>query len=225
MTDPLAMLSHWLYAANVWFLTAVAVAGLIAFVRHSPLARRFLPRRDATSAPGRFERFWSRRDGRAIALGWVALFALTVGDGGLVWSDQWEPVNVLFAVLQPIAGLLLVPMTVALYLYKRAVPQIARDESDEREREIQGAVYRRAHAILIGSLAITASLLVFNPAIGHMIAIRLEARSVVPIDVVLPAFLVLFMLPSLAYAWMLPHREDETPDGERPTGRLVGAEA
>ena len=129
MTDPLAMLSPWLYTANVWLLTAVAVAGLIAFVRQSPLARRFLPRRDAPSAPGRFERFWSRRDGRAIALGWVALFALTVGDGGLVRS------------------------------------------------------------------------------------------------VVLPAFLVLFMLPSLAYAWMLPHREDETPDGERPTGRLVGAEA
>jgi hypothetical protein len=225
MTDPLAMLTPWLYTANVWFLTAVALAGLIAFLRHSPLARRFLPRRDATSAPGRFERFWSRRDGRAIALAWVALVALTIGDGGLVWSDQWKPMKDFFAVLQPVAGILLVPMTAALYLYKRAVPQLARDESDERERDIQGAVYRRVQAILIASLAVAAGLLAFNPAIGHMMAIRLEARSVVPIDVVLPAFLVLFMLPSLAYAWMLPHREDETPDGERPTGRLAGAEA
>lgn len=225
MTDPLAMLTPWLYTANVWFLTAVAVAGLIAFVRHSSLARRFLPRRDATSAPGRFERFWSRRDGRAIALAWVALVALTIGDGGLVWSDQWKPVKDFFAELQPVAGLLLVPMTAALYLYKRAVPQIARDESDERERDIQGAVYRRAHVILIGSLAVAAGLLAFNPAIGSMISNRLESRSVEALDLVLPAFLVLFMLPSVAYAWMLPHRENETPDEERPTGRLAGAEA
>ena len=223
MTDPLAMLSPWLYTANVWLLTAVAVAGLIAFVRQSPLARWFLPRRDATSAPGRFERFWSRRDGRAIALGWVALFVLTIGDGGLVWSEQWEPVKVHFAVLQPIAGLLLVPMTAALYLYKRAVPQIARDESDEREREIQGAVYRRAHAIVLASLAVLAGLLMFNPAIGDMVATRLASAAA--IDVVLPAFLVLFMLPSLTYAWMLPLREDDTTDAQRPIAQAVGAEA
>jgi hypothetical protein len=35
------------------------------------------------------------------------------------------------------------------------------------------------------------------------------------IDVLLPAFLLLFMLPSVAYAWMYPHREDGSPGGHR----------
>lgn len=223
MTDPLAMLSPWLYTAKVWCLTAVAVAGLLAFVRHSPLARRFLPRRDPTSGPSRFEHFCSRRDGRAIALIWVALFVLTVGDGGLIWSDTWEPLKDFFDGIQPVAGFMLVPMTAALYLYKRALPQIARDESDEREREIQGTVYRRAHSILLATLAVLAGLLVFNPAIGDMVSTRLAGAAA--IDVVLPTFLVLFMLPSLAYAWMLPRREDDTTDGERPTALVAGADA
>jgi hypothetical protein len=225
MADPLTPLTPWLYEANTWFLTAVAVAGLLAFLRHQPLARRFLPSRDATAGPGRFERFWSRRDGRAIAIVWIALVMLTIGDGGLIWSDQWKPVKDAFAVLQPVSGVLLVPMTAALYLYKRAVPQIARDESDERERDVQGAVYRRAHSILIGALAVLAGLLLFNPAIGEAIAGSLESRGVVAIDVALPAFLMLFMLPSVAYAWMQPHREDEPPEPERGHGRPVSAEA
>ena len=225
MTDWQAVFTPWLYEANIWFLTATAVAGLLAFLRHQPVARRFLPSRDATATPGRFERFWSRRDGRAIAIAWIALVMLTIGDGGLIWSDQWKPVKDAFAVLQPIAGVLLVPMTAALYLYKRAVPQIARDESDERERDVQGAVYRRAHSILVGALAVLAGLLLFNPAIGEAIGLRLESRSVVAIDIVLPAFLVLFMLPSIAYAWMQPHREDEPPEPERGNGRPVSAEA
>jgi len=29
----------------------------------------------------------------------------------------------------------------------------------------------------------------------------------------LPAFLLLFTLPSVAYAWMYPHHEDGSPDG------------
>jgi hypothetical protein len=225
MTDPLAAFGSWPHVANIWFLTAVAVAGLLAFLRHSPLARRFLPARDAASAPGRFERFWSRRDGRVLAVAWIVLVALTIGDGGLVWTDSWEPVEVFFAILQPLAGVLLVPMTAALYLYKRSVPQVARDESDEREREIQGRVYRRVHALLVGSLVITAGLLVFNPAISHMIANTLSSRGVGPLDVIIPAFLVLYMLPSVAYAWMLPHREDETPDGGLPVALAAGGEA
>lgn len=223
MTDALAAFGSWPHVANIWFLTAVAVAGLLALLRHSPVARRFLPVRDAASAPSRFERFWSRRDGRALAVAWIVLVALTIGDGGLVWTDQWEPVRVFFTILQPVAGVLLVPMTAALYLYKRSVPQVARDESDERERGIQGSVYRRAHTLLVGALVLTAGLLVFNPAIGGMIVVRLSA--VEPLDVVIPAFLVLYMLPSVAYAWMLPHREDETPDGGLPVALAAGGEA
>lgn len=223
MTDPQAVFTPWLYEANTWFLTAVALASFLAFLRHQPLVRRFLPGRDATAGPGRFERFWSRRDGRVIAIVWISLVVLTIGDGGLIWSDQWKPVKDAFAVLQPVAGILLVPMTAALYLYKRAVPQVARDESDERERDVQGAVYRRAHAILVGTLAVLAALLVFNPAIGQGIALSLESRDVVAIDVVLPTFLVLFMLPSVAYAWMQPHREDEPPELEPANGQPLGA--
>jgi len=225
MTDALAAFKVLAHMANIWFLTAVAAAGLLAFLRHSPAARRLLPARDLASAPSRFEQFWSRRDGRVLAVAWVSLVALTIGDGGLVWSDQWEPVRLFFAVLQPVAGVLLVPMTAALYLYKRSVPQVARDESDEREREIQGAVYRRVHALLVGSLVLVAGLLVFNPLIGGMIANRLSYRGVQPLDLIIPAFLVLYMLPSVAYAWMLPHREDESSDGGLGVALSAGGEA
>jgi hypothetical protein len=220
MSDPLAALGSWPDVANVWFLTAVAAAGLLTFLRQSPVARRFLRARDTGSTPSRFERFWSRRDGRAIAVVWILLVVLAIGDGGLVWSDTWAPVRVLFAILQPVAGLLLVPMTAGLYVYKRSVPQIARDESDERERDIQGGVYRRVHVLLVGSLLIAAGLLYFNPAISRMIANTLSYRAVQPLDVIIPAFLVLYMLPSVAYAWMLPHREDETLD-EGPSVALT----
>ena len=43
-----------------------------------------------------------------------------------------------------------------------------------------------------------------------MVAVRVH--GVEPLDVIVPAFLVLYMLPSVAYAWMLPHREDEASD-------------
>ncbi len=222
MTDALAAFGSWPFVANIWFLTAAAVAALLAFLRHSPVVRRFLPARDATSAPSRFERFWSRRDGRALSVAWIVLVALTIGDGGLVWSAQWEPVREFFAILQPAAGAVLVPMTAALYLYKRSVPQVARDETDEREREIQGGVYRRVHSLLVGSMVLAAGLLVFNPAIGSMVAGTLRHRGVEPLDVVIPAFLVLYMLPSVVYAWFLPHREDDAPDGGLP-GRVAAS--
>ena len=223
MTDIVAAFGSWPFVANIWFLTAVAAAALVAFVRQSPVARRFLRPRDAESAATKFERFWSRRDGRVLAVGWIVLVALTIGDLGLVWSQQWEPVRVFFTILQPVAGVLLVPMTAALYLYKRSVPQVARDESDEREREIQGTVYRRVHALILGSLVVAAGLLIFNPAIGSMIAMRAAAADA--LDVVIPTFLVLYMLPSVAYAWMLPHPEDETSDGGLPTVVVAGGHA
>jgi hypothetical protein len=130
---------------------------------------------------------------------------------------------VFFTILQPVAGVLLVPMTAGLYLYKRSVPQVARDESDEREREIQGTVYRRVHVLLLGSLVVAAGLLVFNPAIGSMVAMRAAAAE--PLDVLIPTFLVMYMLPSVAYAWMLPHREEETPDAGHPVALAVGGQA
>jgi hypothetical protein len=223
MADVLATFGSWPFEANIWLLTAVAAAALFAFLRHSPLARPFLRARDAASAPSRFERFWSRRDGRLLAIAWIVLVALTIGDGGLVWTESWEPVMVAFAILQPVAGVLLVPMTAALYLYKGSVPQVARVESDEREREIQGGVYRRVHALLLGAVLFAAGLLVFNPAIGGMVAAR--ARGVEPLDVLIPGFLVLYMLPSVAYAWMLPHREVETRSGEPAGAPLATGEA
>jgi hypothetical protein len=223
MTDVLEAIGSWPFLANIWLLTAVAAAALLAFLRQSPVARRFLRARDAGSDPSGFERFWSRRDGRALALGWIVLVALTIGADGLVWNDSWEPVRVFFAILQPVAGILLVPMTAALYLFKRSVPQIARDESDEREREIQGSVYRRVHALLLASLVVAAGLLVYNPAIGDMIARRAAAAE--PLDVLIPTFLVLYMLPSVAYAWMLPRHEDESPDGGHQVAMAVGGQA
>jgi hypothetical protein len=120
-----------------------------------------------------------------------------------------------FLVLQQIAAVALVPVTAGLYVYKRAIPQIAHDDADERERSIQGDVYRRAHSIVIGSLAIGVGLLTFNPTIGSGLMIRAESRGVELIDVLLPALLLMFMLPSVAYAWMYPHREDGTPDAPR----------
>jgi hypothetical protein len=223
MPDELAAFGPWPFVANTWFLTAVAAAALLAFLRHSPLARPFVSARDTASAPSRFERFWSRRDGRVLAAAWLLLVALTIGDGGLIWSESWEPVRVFFTILQPVAGVLLVPMTAALYVYKRSVPQVARDESDEREREIQGGVYRRVHALLLGAMLIAAGLLVFNPEIAGMVGVRL--RAVEPLDVIVPAFLVLYMLPSVAYAWMLPHREDETVGGGSRGAALATGEA
>ncbi len=206
---------------SIWFLTAVSVVGLIAFLRNTALVRRFLPGRDAAGEPGRFERFWSRRDGRFLAVGWLVLLALAIGDFGMVWSGVWQPVTDAFRVIQQVAAAALVPATAGLYVYKRAIPQIARDNADERERAIQGDVYRRAHTIAIGALAIGVALLVFNPAIDSGLLLRLESYGVELIDILLPTFLLLFMLPSVAYAWMNPHRDDGTPNDGAPEAPRV----
>jgi hypothetical protein len=205
---------------EVWFLTVLGVAALAAFLSNGALARRLLPR-NAGGEPGAFERFWSRVDGRLLAVGWLALFALAVGDFGLVWSDTWRPVEDLFGQAQPVAAALLIPITLGVYLYKRAVPQVARDEADERERSVQGDVYRRTHTLVIAGIAITLALLEFNPAIGTALAGTFRSRHTNLIDVLLPAFLLLFMLPSVAYAWMYPRREDGSP-GEPTRHRLPG---
>ncbi len=199
---------------EVWFLTVLGIAALAAFLRNSALARRLFPRSPGAE-PGAFERFWSRIDGRLLAVGWLALFALAVGDLGLVWSDTWKPVEDLFGQIQPVAAALLIPVTLGVYLYKRAVPQVARDEADERERSVQGDVYRRTHTLVIAGIAIAVALLEFNPAIGTALTGTFRSRHTNLIDVLLPAFLLLFMLPSLAYAWMYPHREDAGPGGRR----------
>ncbi len=199
---------------EVWFLTVLGVAALAAFLRNSALVRRLFPR-NTGSDPGAFERFWSRVDGRVLAVGWLALFALAVGDFGLVWSDTWKPVEDFFGQLQPVAAALLVPLTLGVYFYKRAVPQVARDEADERERSVQGDVYRRTHTLVIAGIAIAVALLEFNPAIGTALTGTFHSRHTNLIDVLLPAFLLLFMLPSVAYAWMYPHREDGSPGGHR----------
>ena len=107
-------------------------------------------------------------------------------------------------------------MTVGVYLYKRAVPQVARDEADERERSVQGDVYRRTHTLVIAGIAIAVALLEFNPAIGTALVGTFRSRHTNLIDVLLPAFLLLFMLPSVAYAWMYPHREDGAPSEPTP---------
>ena len=138
MTDVLEAIGPLPFVANIWLLTAVAAAALIAFLRQSSLARRFLKPRDAASDPSGFERFWSRRDGRALAAGWVVLVALTVGADGLIWNDSWEPVRVFFAILQPVAGILLVPMTAALYLFKRTTLEIHLLHHETSRRELAG---------------------------------------------------------------------------------------
>ncbi len=206
---------------EIWFLTALGVCALIAFLRNSPLLRRLRLGRRAMSVPGPFERFWSRRDGRLLAVVWLVLFALAVGDGGMIWSGEWQPVMDAFLLAQPIAAALLVVVTAGLYVYKRAIAQIAGDEADERERAIQGEVYRRAHRIVIGGLVIAVGLLAFNPAIGEGLLRHGEFRNVQPIDVLLRAVLLLFMLPSVVYAWLYPRREDEGTDGTR-SSRLTG---
>jgi hypothetical protein len=195
---------------EVWFLTSISAVGLIALLRNVRVVRsavaasRRLPivgaiaRRVALGLNG-FGDLSSRLNGRLLAVGWLLLLALAIGDGGMTW--YWPPVVATFLVLQQIAGAVLIPWTAALYLYKDAVPHIPRDEADERERLVQGDAYRGAHLIVIGGLAIACALLIFNPAIGSWIMLRLESQNVELIDLVLPLFLLLFLMPSVAYAW------------------------
>ncbi len=206
---------------EISFLTALGVCALIAFLRNGTILHRLPLGRIASRVPGTFESFWSRRDGRVLAVAWLVLFAIAIGDGGMIWSGRWQPVMDAFLLAQPVAAALLVVVTAGLFVYKRAIAQIPGDEADERERAIQGEVYRHAHRIVVGGLVIAVGLLAFNPAIGEGLLQHGEFRIVQPIDVLLRVVLFLFMLPSVIYAWLYPRREDEGTDGTR-VPRLAG---
>ncbi len=200
---------------EIWAFAVLFAAGAAALVRRTGLADRAgLPFR--RGEPGRLERFWSRRNGRVLAVAWSALFAaawLAPFAAGLGDNDFLARVHpIRFAVLlgvQAVAAVLLVPMTAGLYLYKRAVPQIARDEADERERLVQGDVYWRTHMVIIVGLAVGGAMLVLFPGVGHYVVSAAGGfGGVLQADRLLPAWVLLFMLPSVIYAWTFPRRDD-----------------
>jgi len=210
---------------DLWVFGVLFAFGLTAMARHSGLIGGAEPRL-RSSEPGRFERFWSRRDGRLLAVAWLALFAvawlapLALGIGFDVRDLQRQRLEELYPhrfialiAVQSAAALLLVPLTAGLYLYRRAIPQIARDEADERERVIQGDVYRRTHAIIIVSLAIVGILLAFIPDVGRAVLLLTDSYGTRWIGLLLPAWVLLFMLPSVVYAWLYPRREDGAGGG------------
>ena len=213
---------------EIWAFAVLFAAGLAAVLRHSNLGLRVRPRLRGFE-PGRFERFWSRRDGRLLAFAWLALFAaawlapFAVGFGdadsrSAPFAFDLHPIRypVLLAI-QSVAAVLLVPLTAALYLYKRAIPQISVDEVDERERAVQGGVYRRTHTITIIGLAIVGTLLALDPDLGAYLRAETFGHGLGWVDLLLPVWVLLFMLPSVTYAWMYPRR-DEAADGQlRPT--------
>ena len=192
--------------------------GLTAMARHSGLlGGPGDPLRG--SEPGRFERFWSRQNGRVLAIGWLALFAVAwMAPMGIVLGlpgSTMEKLQVHYPnryvailVVQSAAALLLVPLTACLYLYRHAIPQIARDEADERERVIQGDVYRRTHTIIIVAVAIGGAALALVPDAGRYILATSNSWDTRWIGLLLPAWVLVFMLPSIVYAWMYPHRDD-----------------
>jgi hypothetical protein len=203
---------------SIWVFGVLFAFGLTAMARHSGLVGRTGDRLRGSEA-GRFERFWSRRDGRLLAIVWLVLFAtawlapvaLGIGlDDRHLRAAQERFPNRYIALLavQAVAALLLVPLTAGMYLYRRAIPQIARDEADERERTIQGDVYRRTHAIIIVALAIGGALLALIPDAGRDILAFTDGYGTRWIGLLLPAWVLLFMLPSVAYAWMYPRRDD-----------------
>ena len=209
---------------SLWVFGVLFAFGLAAMARHSRLIGGAADRLRGAEA-GRFERFWSRQNGRVLAIGWLALFAgawlaplgLVIGlDIRSVQSVQELYPHRYVAVLvgQSVAALLLVPLTAGLYLYRRAIPQIARDEADERERMIQGDVYRRTHAIIIVAVAIGGAALALSPEVGRAILLLTDAYASRWISLLLPGWVLLFMLPSIAYAWMCPRRDD-IADGAR----------
>lgn len=201
---------------EIWTFAVLFAAGLTAVVRHSNLVARARPRPRGFE-PGRFERFWSRRDGRLLSSAWLALFAAAwlapfavgVGDAYVRGSAQLHPIRyALLLGVQSLAALLLVPLTAGVYLYKRALPQIALDEADERERSVQGDVYRRTHTIIIIGLAIVGTPVVLDPDAGNYLRAEALSHGFGWVDVLLPIWVLLFMLPSVAYAWMDPGRDD-----------------
>jgi hypothetical protein len=209
---------------EIWAFAVLFAAGLTAIVRHSNFVARTRPRLRGFE-PGRFERFWSRRDGRLLAIAWLALFvaawlapfAIGFGDAdsrSAQFANELHPIRYpLLLAVQSVAAVLLVPLTAGLYLYKRAIPQIALDEADERERLVQGDVYRRTHTIIIVGLAIGGMLLVLDPDAGAYLRAETYSQGLGWVDLLLPIWVPLFMLPSIAYAWMYPRR-DEGADGQ-----------
>jgi hypothetical protein len=207
---------------DLWVFGVLFAFGLTAMASHSGLIGGAEPRLRGSEA-GRFERFWSRRDGRLLAVVWPALFAvawlaplaLSIGVDlrDVQRLQELYPHRfVALIAVQSAAALLLVPLTAGLYLYRRAIQHIARDEADERERVIQGDVYRRTHAIIIVSLAMVGILLALIPDAGRAVLLLTDSYGTRWIGLLLPTWALLFMLPSVADAWMFPHR-DIGPDG------------
>ena len=97
--------------------------------------------------------------------------------------------------LQSLAALHLMPLTAGVYLSKRALPQIASDEADERERSVQGDVCRRTHAIIIG-LAIGGTLVVLDPDAGNRLRAEALGHGFGWVDVLLPVWVLLFLRQS-----------------------------
>jgi len=143
---------------------------------------------------------------------WLALLALPSGLRG--WCGATRGIGQAFLRLaQPVAAALLVPSPGPV-LYKRAIPQVARDEADgarvhpgrrlparPHPRDRRPRHRRRAARV--------------QPRHRTELVHAFRSRNTNLIDVLLPAFLLLFMLPSVAYAWMYPRREDGTPGEQR----------
>ena len=73
---------------------------------------------------------------------------------------------------------------------------------------------------MIAGIGIAVALLELSPAIGTGPVGAFSRHHTNRIDVLLPAFLLLFMLPSVAYAWMYPRCEGGSPaQPNQPTRR------
>jgi uncharacterized membrane protein len=198
-----------------WIFAVLFAAGVAALVRSSGLGS--LGRWLKVAEASRFERFWSRFDGRLVAGVWLAMFIAAwlapFAAGINLWGSPGDhPIRgAILLGIQSIAAVLLVPLTAGLYLYRRAIPQIARDEADERERLVQGSVYRRTHLLMMVGLAVVGTVLATVPDAGRDLLWTLYYQNLSWIDVLLPAWVLLFMLPSVIYAWMEPRRDDD-PD-------------
>lgn len=197
-----------------WAFAVLFTAGLAALARHSGLAYRIdvgLRRRRRD----RFERLWSRWDGRLLALVWLGVFSTAWLAPFAVDITLWGSVGehptrdaVLLGV-QAIASVLLVPLTAGLYVFGHAIPQIGSNEADERERLVQGRVYRRTHLLIMAGSAILGTLLAAAPDAVRYLLIVAHTHDVGWVAVLLPVWVLLFMLPSLVYAWMDPRRDDD----------------
>jgi len=222
--DSFAAFGSWLFVVNTWFLTAAAVAVLLASFDTRQWSGGFCRRAMRRTVAGRFERFWC-----------VETVACSRGLACPRSTHRWRrrtrlvrPMGCGAAVLRHSSASCrsFTRPDDRGALYVQAIcPARPSEETDEREQEIQGVVYRRVHSLLVGLLVLAIGLLVFNPAIGSMVAGGLSARNVESLDVAVPTFLVLYMLPSVVYAWSQPHREDDELDGRLSKPRAASGEA